>query len=318
MTDANMTAIESGNRYNTALMFLKPHVADNEVVMEFVKNLLAEKGITVIKENGKLTGGDIASSKAIDLHYADIYAKAKKVHPKTLGTDSKMEDKFNTKYAARFGDKFDWQTLVNGNVAGHTVVNVGDYLQQKNIDEANAIDEFLPMWVAGADAGNLSKLAGGFYVVLVEDVADNYVWVVNGFWYDMKRAYVAPAEETKVNVLTVEWPEQGEVGTPDWAGFRDEVLGTTDPKDSPATTVRGHFYQLSLGDNPPVKDCNKGDNVCHASASPFEALRERLIWGATGELDNADNFVFDYESDILGKYWVQELGIKAEMLQVLD
>ena len=62
-----------------------------------------------------------------------------------------------------------------------------------------------------------------------------------------------------------------------WADFRGKVLGPTDPKDAPEGSLRGTILRdwKSLG----LKDVpNVGDNGVHASASPFEALAERMNW----------------------------------------
>ena len=62
-----------------------------------------------------------------------------------------------------------------------------------------------------------------------------------------------------------------------WADFRATVLGPTDPKDAPPGALRGTILKdwkaLGLAESP-----NVGDNGVHASASPFEALAERVNW----------------------------------------
>jgi hypothetical protein len=55
------------------------------------------------------------------------------------------------------------------------------------------------------------------------------------------------------------------------------VLGPTDPKAAPEGALRGTILKdwvaLGLAYEP-----NTGDNCVHASASPFEALAERMNW----------------------------------------
>jgi hypothetical protein len=55
------------------------------------------------------------------------------------------------------------------------------------------------------------------------------------------------------------------------------VLGPTDPKAAPEGALRGMILKdwvaLGLSEEP-----NTGDNCVHASASPFEALAERMNW----------------------------------------
>ena len=59
--------------------------------------------------------------------------------------------------------------------------------------------------------------------------------------------------------------------------FRGQLLGPTDPAEAPASSLRGkiaaQWEALGLAAAPDV-----GDNGVHASASPFEALAERLNW----------------------------------------
>ena len=74
-----------------------------------------------------------------------------------------------------------------------------------------------------------------------------------------------------------------------WADFRGKVLGATDPTTAEAGAIRRlileQWQALGLQGEP-----NVGDNGVHASASPFEALAERMNWiGA------------DLESDAFGK-----------------
>ena len=62
-------------------------------------------------------------------------------------------------------------------------------------------------------------------------------------------------------------------------------MGPTDPSEAPAGSLRGKIMSdwqaLGLKAEP-----NVGDNGVHASASPFEALAERMNWlGATCESD---------------------------------
>ena len=70
-----------------------------------------------------------------------------------------------------------------------------------------------------------------------------------------------------------------------WEDFRGKVLGATDPSTAEPGSLRKEIFSqwkgLGLASEP-----NVGDNGVHASASPFEALAERLNWmGATLEED---------------------------------
>lgn len=71
----------------------------------------------------------------------------------------------------------------------------------------------------------------------------------------------------------VEW----DAGRLSWADFRARVCGATDPAEADPGSIRGgalaRWESLGLQEKPSV-----GENVLHASASPFEALAERLNW----------------------------------------
>lgn len=92
-------------------------------------------------------------------------------------------------------------------------------------------------------------------------------------------AYCNPGE--KIQWYTVSWPTD----TLSWEDFRGKVLGATDPSVAPKGSVRrtilDQYKSLGLKTKP-----NTGDNGVHASASPFEAVAERVNWlGAPIEED---------------------------------
>jgi len=78
-----------------------------------------------------------------------------------------------------------------------------------------------------------------------------------------------------------------------WADFRGKVLGPTDPADAPKDSLRGGalaaWEDLGLAAAP-----NTGENCVHASASPFEALAERMNWlGYKAEKDSWGKALLD-------------------------
>merc|ERR1712232_1279280 len=62
-----------------------------------------------------------------------------------------------------------------------------------------------------------------------------------------------------------------------WMNFRGQVLGKTNPEEANVGSLRKVFLLewrgLGLSSCP-----NTGDNGAHGSASPFEALAERVNW----------------------------------------
>jgi hypothetical protein len=99
------------------------------------------------------------------------------------------------------------------------------------------------------------------------------MWLYNSssLYLPSYTAYCNPGE--KIKWYTVSWPAD----SLSWADFRGEVLGATNPTLAPEGSVRrtilDNYKQLGLKTKP-----NTGDNGVHASASPFEALAERVNW----------------------------------------
>ena len=109
---------------------------------------------------------------------------------------------------------------------------------------------------------------------------DDYVYVINGFYAQMRSKYTAPG--SSIYYFSVKW-DSAELS---WSDFRGAVLGATDPETAASGSMRreilSRWESLGLASKP-----NVGDNGVHASASPFEGVAERLNWlGAT--LDDDD------------------------------
>jgi hypothetical protein len=95
----------------------------------------------------------------------------------------------------------------------------------------------------------------------------------------MREKFTKPG--SSIYYYLVEW----EPNKLSWEDFRGKVLGATDPSTAADGSLRKEIFKdwkaLGLASEP-----NVGDNGVHASASPFEALAERLNWmGATLEED---------------------------------
>jgi hypothetical protein len=106
-----------------------------------------------------------------------------------------------------------------------------------------------------------------------------HIFVINGFYMAMREKFTKPGSQ--IYWYLVEW----DAGKTSWEDFRGKVLGATDPSTAEPGSLRKEIFAqwkgLGLGSEP-----NVGDNGVHASASPFEALAERLNWmGATLEED---------------------------------
>jgi nucleoside diphosphate kinase len=241
----------SGPPKNAAFVFVKPHAVTDKT-NKTARDRLIEKGMKITGE-GDIKSEEIDKKKLIDQHYYAIASKATILKPAEVNIP---RDKFK----AHFGK--DWDTLL------------------KNGECANALEacEFFgcdagqlsKAWGESKKAGNLVKLGGGFYCGLV-NMNGKSKYVLNAFFMDMRNKFTAPGGS--IHWYTVEWDE----ATLSWADFRGKILGPTDPKDAPKDSLRGEILQnwagLGLKSEP-----NVGDNGMHASASPFEAMSERMNW----------------------------------------
>ena len=141
-------------------------------------------------------------------------------------------------------------------------------------------DEMDAQWGVCKKNKKLVKFGGGFYCGLVEIEGKPSLYVFNGFFMSMRSKFTTPG--LSIYFYTVEWDE----ASLSWSDFRGKLLGPTDPAEAPAESLRGkiaaQWQALGLSEAP-----NVGDNGVHASASPFEALAERLNWvGANLETDS--------------------------------
>ena len=135
------------------------------------------------------------------------------------------------------------------------------------------------IWKKASADGDLIKFGGGFYCGKLTTDASGAplktpIYVFNAFFMSMRAKFVKPG--SSLYYFVVEWDA---TATP-WEDFRGKLLGPTDPAKAPADSLRGiinsKWKQLGLKDAP-----NVTDNGVHASASPFEAMAERLNWMAT-------------------------------------
>ncbi|CAD7933307.1 unnamed protein product [Amoebophrya sp. A25] len=238
---------------NSAFVFVKPH-ANTDKAREVVKAGLEAKKVTVLKE-GLITGKEIDEKQLIDNHYYAIASKATILKPAQLNVPKKM-----------FQDKFgkDWdETLAAG-----LIFNAKDACEKLGIDS----EELNTNWAKSKKAGKLVKFGGGFYCGLVDTVeGKDPIYVMNGFFMSMRSNYVV--ESASIYYFVVQWDSK-ELS---WEDFRGSVLGPTDPVTAPEDSLRGMFYKnwesYGLSSIP-----NVGDNAVHASASPFEALAEKMNW----------------------------------------
>ena len=109
------------------------------------------------------------------------------------------------------------------------------------------------------------------------------IYVINGFYASMRAEYTEPGKS--IYYFSVQWS----ASSLSWADFRARVLGATDPALALDGSLRKYVLEnwesLGLASKPTI-----GQNGVHASASPFEALVERMNWLAAS-LDGSEKMV---------------------------
>jgi len=241
----NEPEIEAAASKHAAFVFIKPH-AVNDKVKYLVDLKLRNSGINIVSE-GEIKAETIDEKMLIDTHYGAIAAKAVKLKPSELNVQPQAKEAFQK----MFGESWD-NVLKSGKVFNA-------------LDGAKALG-ISPSEMGGKFGGQKVKFGGGFYVGKVDDI-----FVINGFYMDMRSKFTKPG--TSIYYYEVEWDPKDL----SWADFREKILGGTDPAkaytDSARHLIYANWKTLGLAGMP-----NTGDNGVHASASPFEALSERVNW----------------------------------------
>lgn len=145
---------------NTALVFLKPHAA-NDLVASFAKKHLGANKVTVLKE-GVLEAEEILKAGIIDTHYAALAASAVISEPSALPVSAEKRQEFQSKYGTSWDEAASKGTLLN--LAQFQAKN-----PEMNVQEIEA------KWRSGP----VMKFAPGNYVSLLQKEG---VLVINGFY----------------------------------------------------------------------------------------------------------------------------------------
>lgn len=238
---------------NEAFMFIKPH-GQVPAMRKFVLDELKAHGVEV-SANGELGGVQIDREGLIDAHYAAIALYAMKTKPTDLPLEVATKEQFQQKYGKNWDAACKKDEVMN-------LAQVMTHFKASSADIKKAFEA-----AKGEDLG--MKLMPGCYVALLKGYKN--VFVVNGFYGEMRSHFTDPS--AKVSWFAVSWDEKAL----SWSAFRSRVLGATDPTRAEESSIRAKILAqrgaLGLTFTP-----NTGTNCVHASASPLEALNERLIW----------------------------------------
>eukprot|EP00929_Paragymnodinium_shiwhaense_P037244 TRINITY_DN1987_c0_g2_i1.p1 TRINITY_DN1987_c0_g2~~TRINITY_DN1987_c0_g2_i1.p1 ORF type:complete len:2122 (-),score=771.88 TRINITY_DN1987_c0_g2_i1:341-6706(-) len=267
---------------NRAVVFVKPHaMVETRAVEGLVREKFKAEGISILSEK-TVSYLEIDQNKMIDKHYGAIAAKASLMTPDQTNPSEKAKEQFGMTFGLSWED-----ALKKG-----LVYNAIDACKKLSIEAS----DMTGLWDASKKRGELIKFGGGFYcgrvksekaeqeaaaaktaarksVGEVKPAAEekDELLVINGFYMSMRDCYTRPG--ARINYFEVEW----DPAALSWADFRSQILGATDPKASASTSLRGtireKWKELGLKAEPTIRD-----NGVHASASPFEAMCERVNW----------------------------------------
>lgn len=232
---------------NQALAFIKPHVISSHAARDIIRSVFEQNGITVLFRK-RLKGSEIAAQGLIDRHYAANARAGICRDPATLPVSHAAQQAFKDSFGA------EWSQVV----AGGSVVS-GLVMQERLAISGEKLNEW---W----NSHKFKKLAGGLYVAYFDDQG---VYVINGFYPSMREIFTAAEAEIELLVL-----EFDEAKLP-WQSFRDDIIGSTNPAQAAANSIRGRLFRLQgeLGISITYRE-----NAIHASASAFEGLIEKLLW----------------------------------------
>jgi hypothetical protein len=232
-------------KHNLALGFIKPHASKSLATWESVRSALERQGVRVYAETW-VSAEAIRERGLIDRHYAVIARIGGGSDPTSL----ELDDQARSAFQAAFGIAWDEACTRGGVFSGM------EALRRLKV----TAKDLMAAW----SKTKASKIGPGFYAASIEGV-----YVLNGFYPSIREIYTEDGAGIRCFLMEFD----GE--TLSWKAFRANVIGATDPAKAAAGSVRGELLrrQEEFG-----LQLNARDNVIHASASPFEALMERLIW----------------------------------------
>jgi len=234
---------------NSALIFIKPH-AFNEDVVDFVEDFFKKHHLHV-KRKKELTSEQILENGIIDKHYFALATTGLLKKPSQVVFSPEAYNSFQENYGEdldvcikkdRVFNSLDLQT------------KVGDLSCQ----------ELSHIWRNGKQA----RLSPGTYMSYL---LNKDIYGINGFYPAMRESFIQPGHRVVLYKVSFDPNELS------WQSFRHDIIGATDPEQAVAGSLRNlimtKWKDLVLTKRPSI-----AENAIHASAGPLEGLRERVVW----------------------------------------
>lgn len=252
-------AHEARNK-NSAFLFIKPH-ANVPKVVELVENRLRKAKIGIVQQ-GEVRSLDLQGGKIIDRHYGSLAMRALKTKPLHLAVLDEGRKGFEEVFKLSWREALERDLVVNAKEAER---RLGLHPDGVELDR---------LWSPLQFGEGKVKLASSCYAGRIRGL-----YVINGFYMGMRAKFTCA--DRPVHWMSIHWNSEDI----SWETFRKDFIGHTDPTRAPSESLRGEvlkkWAELKLKAEP-----DTGNNVVHASASPFEALLERMNWLQRGISDD--------------------------------
>ena len=228
---------------NQAFAFIKPHAMNSQAAATYIEDVFEDENIKVSFKVRK-TSREVAG--LIDRHFGRVADIAFTENVSSLDPGEEGRGLFRD----AFGE--DWDDAV----ADGCVLNC--HQARARMDDASAKDLCTEWAKYGA-----VEIAPDFFVSWFEE---QEAYVLNGFYPVLRESYVADDAAVLVMLLDFEM---------DWHEFHEAVVGCDNPAAALEDSIRGYLYDLAAVLEMIIDPV---DNIMHVSASPFEALCEKMVW----------------------------------------
>jgi len=247
----------SNSERNQAFLLVEPS-AVTEQVRSLLHSIFANHGIKVLS-SGHISTEEVSQRRLIDTHFGVIAAKATLY---TYGDGPTGRKLFVTKEALeefhrRFGLTWD-AALAEGKV-------------QNALDASRTLGlsalQFVEVWRQLEMSDEVIRLGPQSQCAQIQGL-----YVINGFYMKTRARFSDPGRS--VYWLNVEFSPQ----RLSWASFMSGVIGTGPPSAAQSRSVRASLYDDWHGLGMRARPDDDSDACVLASASPFEALVQRMNW----------------------------------------
>ena len=237
---------------NVAFVMIKPHAVTPRIA-ELLEASFTANGLHV-EEKGEIRSELIEQDKLIDKQFPRVARHALEVKPEELALTNDVKMQFLATY------QVNWDSLIRD---GGKIYNA--------VDAALSLGHLTALQLAkrwNAYANPPLELGPGIFVKYFEG---DDVFVINGFYLLLREKYFAP--EKVVRWYIVSWDERALA----WTDFLAKLIGAPNPASAQEGSIRANIAKnwRALG---LAEALTETDNAIHASASPLEALGERVNW----------------------------------------